>query len=186
MQSKGFQALLYALMEDHAFSRKKNRKSSGPIFRPAFSAGFPARRKSPSLWIRKPIWGREGRGIDIINEKGRPCIGKKWKIRRTWYAATANPPWCSSTYRSRNRDQTDVGILEGYVTLSCFMLGDRPSAIYARFSEEKLQEMKHTGYRCSMRDRETGGCPSAELLLQAGQSLSFVNFCIMTVDKFPP
>lgn len=42
MQSKGFQALLYALMEDHAFSRKKNGKSSGPIFRPAFSAGFPA------------------------------------------------------------------------------------------------------------------------------------------------
>lgn len=47
MQSKGFQALLYALMEDHAFFSEKNRKSSGPIFRPAFSAGFPARRNKP-------------------------------------------------------------------------------------------------------------------------------------------
>ena len=34
--------------------------------------------------------------------------------------------------------KTDVGILEGYITLSCFMLGEKPSALYARFSEEKI------------------------------------------------
>lgn len=82
--------------------------------------------------------------------------------------------------------KTDVGILEGYVTLSCFMLGDRPSAIYARFSEEKLQEMKHTGYRCSMKGKEKDSRFLRKLLIQAGQSLSFVNFFMMTVDKFSP
>ena len=34
--------------------------------------------------------------------------------------------------------KTDVGIMEGYVTLSCFMLGDTPSALYARFSDERI------------------------------------------------
>lgn len=82
--------------------------------------------------------------------------------------------------------KTDVGILEGYVTLSCFMLGDRPSAIYARFSEEKLQEMKHTGCRYSMRDREMGGCPSAELFAAGWSIVIIVNLCMMTVDKFSP
>lgn len=101
MQSKGFQALLYALMEDHAFSRKRTGNRQDLYSALLFQRDFRPDEKSPSQWIRKPIWGREGRGIDIINEKGRSCIGKKWKIRRTWCAATANPPWCSSTYRSR-------------------------------------------------------------------------------------
>lgn len=102
MQSKGFQALLYALMEDHAFFSEKNRKSSGPIFRPAFSSGISGQtKKVPPSGSGNPSGAEKDGVLILLTKKGRLCIGKKWKIRRTWCAGAANPPWYSSTYRSR-------------------------------------------------------------------------------------
>ena len=34
--------------------------------------------------------------------------------------------------------RTDEGLLNGYLTLSCFMLGERASAVYSRFSPEAI------------------------------------------------
>ena len=115
MQSKGFQALIYALMEKSpAFFTEKEKEIirtylPESYFQRDFKLGD---MPEDSLWIRKPIWGREGRGIEIINGRGEKIYRKKI--------------------------DSDVGIMEGYVTLSCFMLGDTPSALYARFSDERI------------------------------------------------
>ena len=34
--------------------------------------------------------------------------------------------------------KTDEGLLTGYRTLSCFMHGEKPGALYARFSPEQI------------------------------------------------
>lgn len=34
--------------------------------------------------------------------------------------------------------RTDEGVISGYITLSCFMLKDASSALYARFSPVKI------------------------------------------------
>ena len=140
MQSKGFQALLYALMEDHAFFSEKEREIIRTYIPPCFfQRDFRPDETSPSQWIRKPIWGREGRGIDIINEKGETLYRKEVEDPED-VVCRGSESSLVQQYIPQQKivTKTDVGILEGYVTLSCFMLGDRPSAIYARFSEEKI------------------------------------------------
>ena len=140
MQSKGFQALLYALMEDHAFFSEKEREIIRTYIPPCFfQRDFRPDEKSPSQWIRKPIWGREGRGIDIINEKGEILYRKEVEDPEDVVCRDSESSLVHQFIpQQKIVTKTDVGILEGYVTLSCFMLGDRPSAIYARFSEEKI------------------------------------------------
>lgn len=102
MQSKGFQALLYALMEDHAFFSEKEQEIIRTYIPPCFFSGISGQTKQALPCGSGNPSGAEKDGVLILlTKKGRPCIGKKWKIRRTWCAGTANPPWCSSTYRSR-------------------------------------------------------------------------------------
>ena len=104
-----------------------------------FQRDFRPDEKSPSQWIRKPIWGREGRGIDIINEKGETLYRKEVEDPEDVVCRDSESSLVQQYIpQQKIVTKTDVGILEGYVTLSCFMLGDRPSAIYARFSEEKI------------------------------------------------
>lgn len=43
--------------------------------------------------------------------------------------AEAQPAWSL---------RTDEGLLNGYLTLSCFMLGEKASAVYSRFSPEAI------------------------------------------------
>lgn len=142
MQSKGFQALVYALM-----------KCQPTLFTPAevdlirnyipacyFQRDFSyVTAPQGTQWIQKPIWGREGRGIHVLNE-AEQCILRK-------EVADPEDIVCrdSKTYVVQQfvrqptvEAQTDAGLLTGYLTLSCFMLGRTPSALYARFSPEEI------------------------------------------------
>ncbi|MGN0953518.1 glutathionylspermidine synthase family protein [Dialister sp.] len=141
MQSKAFQALLYALMEEHAFFNEKEQEIIRTYIPECFfQRDFRLEGKDKnSLWIRKPVWGREGRGIDIINGNGETVYRKK--VEEEEDIVCRNSESCLiQQYIPQQKivTKTDVGIMEGYVTLSCFMLGDRPSAVYARFSDEKI------------------------------------------------
>ena len=142
MQSKGFQALLYALMEVDAsfFSSREKETIRKYIPECYFQRDFRlGDMPEDSKWIRKPIWGREGKGIDLIDGMGHVIHRKQVEDEEDIVQRDSE-----SSLVQRYIDQqsivtkTDVGILQGYVTLSCFMLGDKPSAIYARFSEEEI------------------------------------------------
>ena len=142
MQSKGFQALLYALMEEDAsfFSSREKEMIRKYIPECYFQRDFClGDMPEDSSWIRKPVWGREGRGIEIIDGKGQVIYHKNVEapdeiIRRDSDSSLVQ----RYVPQQKIVTKTDVGILEGYITLSCFMLGDKPSALYARFSEDKI------------------------------------------------
>ena len=89
-------------------------------------------------YIEKPIWGREGLGIRVRRD-GKTVFKKEVPneddvVRRdsksTVFQQFADQP--------TERILTDEGRLEGYVTYSCFILGELPSALYARFSPEEV------------------------------------------------
>ena len=104
MQSKGFQALLYC---PHGrpcpFSQEKERANHQDLYSALrFFSGISVQtKKVPPSGSGNPSGAEKDGVLILLTKKGRLCIGKKWKIRRTWCAATANHPWCSSTYRSR-------------------------------------------------------------------------------------
>lgn len=141
MQSKGFQALVYALMEEHRFFTDKEQdliRTYLPesYFQRDFRLGD---QPEDSEWIRKPIWGREGHGIDIIDGRGQR-IKKKEGVYEGDIVFRESDGTLVQRFVPQEKivTKTDVGIEEGYITLSCFMLGDTPSAIYARFSPDDI------------------------------------------------
>ncbi len=142
MQSKGFQALIYALMEKSPsfFTEKEKEIIRTYLPESYFQRDFRlGDMPEDSLWIRKPIWGREGRGIEIINGRGETIYRKKIDSDDYVVARDSDSNLVQRCVpQQKIITKTDVGIMEGYVTLSCFMLGDTPSALYARFSDERI------------------------------------------------
>ena len=142
LQSKGFQALIYALMERSpgffTDAEKETIRNYLPesYFQRDFRLGD---MPEDSEWIRKPIWGREGRGIEIINGRGEKIYKKKIDEDDYVVARDSDSNLVQRCVpQQKIISKTDVGIMEGYVTLSCFMLGDTPSALYGRFSDERI------------------------------------------------
>ena len=57
---------------------------------------------------------------DIVRRESKTCL------------------WQEFVSQKKIRVNTDEGKIEGYQTLSCFMLGNKPSALYARFSPNAI------------------------------------------------
>lgn len=142
MQSKGFQALIYALLERNPefFTTAERETIRTYLPESYFERDFKlGDMPEDSEWIRKPIWGREGRGIEIINGRGERIYTKKLaEDEDIVYRDSDSNLVQRCVPQQKIITKTDVGIMEGYVTLSCFMLGDTPSALYARFSDERI------------------------------------------------
>ena len=136
MQSKAFQALVWSLYLDGRFyNSDEQRLIKGCLFPTFFTEDDCAEGMT---YIEKPIWGREGLGIRVRRD-GKTVFKKEVPneddvVRRdsksTVFQQFADQP--------TERILTDEGRLEGYVTYSCFILGELPSALYARFSPEEV------------------------------------------------
>ena len=147
MQSKGFQALVWSLAHSEKagslFTREEVQVIRQYMLPSYFERDFSAQQKEGSLpaerWIKKPIWGREGNGIHVVDEAGR-LVSEKYVPNadevvqrdsdKVLVQRFVEQPSCNL--------RTDEGVLKGYLTLSCFMLGDKASAIYSRFSPEEI------------------------------------------------
>ena len=91
-------------------------------------------------YIKKPIWGREGRNISIVDGSTKNDIYNHEiedpdavvcrESEKFMYQKFVHTPKFEAI--------TDSGHLEGFTTFSCFMLGRQPSAVYCRFSQEKI------------------------------------------------
>lgn len=142
MQSKGFQALIYALLERNPefFTAREQDTIRKYLPESYFERDFKlGDMPEDSEWIRKPIWGREGRGIEIINGRGERIYKKKLADDEDIVYRDSDSNLVQRCIpQQKIISKTDVGIMEGYVTMSCFMLGDTPSALYARFSDERI------------------------------------------------
>ena len=137
MQSKGFQALI-TQKECKAVLSESQREAVEKYMLPTFfERDFVPEKES--RWIKKPIWGREGNGIKLLDHHGN-LIDEKY-IENPEEIVQRDSTTCiyqkfieQPTFKLK----TDEGIVDGYITLSVFMLGKEPSAVYARFSPEQI------------------------------------------------
>lgn len=140
MQSKAFLALVWSLMLDGRFFTKEEAR----IIRKYLPASYfsmddaPKEKDRVKPLIHKPVWGREGVGI-FVTEKGERILRKEVPdaddvVRRD----SSHDMVQEFIQQKRGSVLADDGQLEGYLTLSCFMLMNEPSALYARFSEHPV------------------------------------------------
>lgn len=136
MQSKAFQALVWSLHLDGRFYDEEEQHAIEEYMLPTYFEENDCEKDVE--YIEKPIWGREGLGIRT-KKNGKIVLEKKVPdddeiVRRD----SLNTVFQEFVHQPSMRFLTDEGNIKGYVTISCFMLGDKPSALYARFSPEQI------------------------------------------------
>jgi glutathionylspermidine synthase len=141
MQSKTFQALVVSLRDYFSPTPFFNIEESkiideymlGSYFERDFKRII---REKDDKWIKKPTWGREGFGIQVFDGYG--TIGEKQfddevEIVKRDSEHHLYQQFADSVPVSM---LVDSGRVNGYLTFSVFMLGNKASSIYCRFSED--------------------------------------------------
>ena len=141
LQNKSFMALVYALARTEQFLTSEECALVERYLVPSyFEDDFAA--LTDGTYIHKEIWGREGRNVRLVEKRdGRAStVHEKQpdnvdeiicrESRAAMYQDFIRQPRFVHT--------VDSGTTEGCLTLSCFMLFDRPSAVGARFSPEEI------------------------------------------------
>lgn len=143
MQSKAFQALVWALNNQPAGTAPVFTNQESAIIRKYMLPSYFARDfdqsriAAGSSWIKKPIWGREGAGIEVLDRDG-VRFGKDVDTEDIVRRDSRDSMYQLFVEQQPYEADTDSGRLTGYKTLSCFMLGNNPSALYARFSPDQI------------------------------------------------
>ena len=143
MQSKAFQALVWALNNQptgtaQVFTAEESAVISRYMLPSYFARDFDQRSiAAGSSWIKKPIWGREGAGIEVLDRDG-VRFGKNVDTEDIVRRDSRDSMYQLFVDQQPYEADTDSGRLTGYKTLSCFMLGKNPSALYARFSPDQI------------------------------------------------
>ena len=138
MQNKAFQAFVWMLATSDSETLTKGEKEDilQYMLPSYFERDFDY--STQGKFICKPIWGREGNGIYVIND-GRKvlekCIDNPEDIVQRDSSKMMIQKFVDQPEYSM---RTDEGVISGYITLSCFMLKDASSALYARFSPVKI------------------------------------------------
>ncbi len=141
LQNKSFMALVHALAASEQFFSLEEcaliRRYLVPSY---FEDDFDALRDG--RYIRKEIWGREGRNVRVIQKNGNAHTTAFEKE-----IDYADEVICRESRAAMYQDfitqprfvhTVDSGSMEGCLTLSCFMLFDTPSAVGARFSPAEI------------------------------------------------
>lgn len=140
MQSKTFQAMLWQLyMNKNAnfYTPDQMNTIRDHVLESYFERDFKLVEKNKEdKWIKKPTWGREGFGIQVFDGYG--VIGEKqfddeMEIVRRESNSYLYQQFADSVPVSM---LVDSGRVNGYLTFSVFMLGNKASSIYCRFSED--------------------------------------------------
>ena len=141
MQNKSFMALVYALYLTDRFFTPQERKLIEDYLVPSyFENDFSALADGP--YIQKEIWGREGRHVKVMEKRNGEA-----QLHLEKEVDNYDDIVCRDSNRLMYQDfiqqkvfrhRVDSGTKDGYLTLSCCMLGGKPSAVGCRFSPEKI------------------------------------------------
>ena len=138
IQSKGFQALVWALYESHEFFTDIERSIIEKYMIPSYFEDN-KEKLSGFSYIRKPIWGREGNNIELYNYFGTLIENKTLNTYNEVVERQSNAYLYQKFIESQTESiETDSGMQSGYMTYSCFMTGEEASAVYSRFSPDKI------------------------------------------------
>ena len=137
LQNKSFMALVYALARTEQFFTPAECALVERCLVPSyFEEDFSA--LTDGTYIRKEIWGREGKNVRLVEKQGAHA-----KTVHEKQPDNADEIICRVSRAAMYQDfitqphfthTVDSGSIEGCLTLSCFMLFDTPSAVGARFS----------------------------------------------------
>lgn len=141
LQNKSFMSLVYALYLTNQFFTGPEREIIERYLTPSyFESDFSG--LDDGLYIQKEIWGREGRHVQVVRKYGAQTELYMEKVvdnyddivcrdsKKVMYQDFVNQKHFTHT--------VDSGVKAGFLTLSCFMLGDRASAVGCRFSPEEI------------------------------------------------
>lgn len=141
MQNKSFMALVYALYLTDRFFTPQERKLIEDYLVPSyFENDFSA--LADGSYIQKEIWGREGRHVKVMEKRNGEA-----QLHLEKEVDNYDDIVCRDSNRLMYQDfiqqkvfrhRVDSGTKNGYLTLSCCMLGGKPSAVGCRFSPEKI------------------------------------------------
>lgn len=141
MQNKSFMALVYALyLTDRFFTPQERRLIEDYLVPSYFENDFSA--LADGSYIQKEIWGREGRHVKVMEKRNGEA-----QVHLEKEVDNYDDIVCRDSNRLMYQDfiqqkvfrhRVDSGTKDGYLTLSCCMLGGKPSAVGCRFSPEKI------------------------------------------------
>nr|WP_251425133.1 glutathionylspermidine synthase family protein [Veillonella agrestimuris] len=141
LQNKSFMSLVSALYLTEQFFTGSERDIIAQYLTPSyFESDFDALPNGQ--YIQKEIWGREGRNVQVVEKN---CTGTHVSIKKLVHnyddiiARESHKVMYQDFIEQKKFIHTvDSGTKEGYLTMSCFMLGDKTSAVGCRFSPEKI------------------------------------------------
>ena len=141
LQNKSFMALVYALAQTEQFLTAEEcaliRRYLAPSY---FEEDFAA--LMDGTYIRKEIWGREGKNVRLVEKQGDHAKTVHEKQPDNVDEIICRPSRAAMyqdfVRQPRFVHTVDSGTIDGCLTLSCFMLFDTPSAVGARFSPAEI------------------------------------------------
>lgn len=141
LQNKSFMSLVYALYLTNQFFTAPERDIIERYLTPSyFESDF--FELDDGRYIQKEIWGREGRNIQVVQK-----CGDQAELYMEKFVDNYDDIVCRDSKKVMYQDfihqkcfthTVDSGTKEGYLTLSCFMLGDQESAVGCRFSPDEI------------------------------------------------
>lgn len=141
LQNKSFMSLVYALYLTEQFYSKPDRDIIERYLTPSyFESDFSS--LADGNYIQKEIWGREGRHIQVVQKQGDEAILQMEKLVDNYddiVCRDSKKIMYQDFIKQKHFTHTvDGGTKDGFLTLSCFMLGDQASAVGCRFSPEEI------------------------------------------------
>ena len=139
MQNKAFLALVWQLYLNGGYFDSFERNVINKYMLPSYFDDDSDSLDKNLNYIKKPIWGREGRNISIVNGDNKVIYERQLEAPEEVVCRDSNKFMYQQFVQTKKFEAlTDSGLLDGFITLSCFMLGNQPSAVYCRFSQEKV------------------------------------------------
>ena len=136
MQNKSFLALVWQVFINGGYFDSFERQVIEKYMLPSY---FEEDELNDETYIKKPIWGREGRNISIVNGKNKIIYENKIDSPNEIICRESKKCMYQKFVDSKHFEVlTDSGLKNGMITIGCFMIGDRSSAVYCRFSEERI------------------------------------------------
>ncbi|MDB5069110.1 MAG: glutathionylspermidine synthase [Candidatus Eremiobacteraeota bacterium] len=126
LQSKATQALIWGLYEQGEFFDERERDAVRRVFLPTYLD----RPEDGASYVRKPVLGREGIGVAVLDAAGAEIA----RGERTIRVYDAQPAVFQRYVRApRRRVRRSDGLeIDGEELTTCFVVGGRPSAVGMR------------------------------------------------------
>ncbi|WAH35307.1 glutathionylspermidine synthase family protein [Alicyclobacillus dauci] len=124
-QAKGTLAVIWALHEaNHPIYTEEQHQTIETYFLPTYVS---AEALTGKKYVRKPVWGREGGGVSIVDEQGRMTASDN-----TPYYATQPMVYQKYTPMPQVTVKTWEGSYTGSMLVGSFLIGGVPSGLFLR------------------------------------------------------